>query len=114
MSWISGDHNSGAERVWASCTLFGNQPEESLALQGPRAAPLPRSPSRRYTRFLGLEQTPCPGSGSALNVCLQYLRRRLIYKSAEDEMNREAQTCGIALGAVSGQALAGSVSRRGP
>ena len=41
-------------------------------------------------RFLGLQHTPCPGSGSALNVCLRYLRRRLIYKSAEDEMNREA------------------------
>lgn len=38
-------------------------------------------------KYLGLQQTPCPGSGSALNVCLQYLRRRLIYKSAEDEMN---------------------------
>lgn len=43
-------------------------------------------------KYLGLQQTPCPGSGSALNVCLQYLRRRLIYKSAEDEMNREVQT----------------------
>lgn len=43
-------------------------------------------------KFLSLQQTPCPGSGSALKVCLRYLRRRLIYKSAEDEMNREAQT----------------------
>lgn len=31
-------------------------------------------------KFLGLQQTTCPVPGSALNVCLQYLRRRLIYK----------------------------------
>lgn len=76
MSWISGSHSSfRAERVWASCTLSGNQALESPALCWSRAAPLHQEswePGTRCTKFLSFQQTPCPGSGSALNVCLEH------------------------------------------
>lgn len=40
-------------------------------------------------KFLGVQQTPSPGSALSLKFFLQYLRSRLIYKvqDAEDEMN---------------------------